>query len=83
MRLLNATVDGRPTAASQHSAIKANVQKRIRQIKNKWWSNLSKDIQLAHNQKDTKRFYSLLRQAYGPKSSSLTPLLSRDGETLH
>ena len=83
LRLLNATADGRPTAASQHSAIKANVQKRIRQIKNKWWSDLSKDIQLAHNQKDTKRFYSLLRQAYGPKSSSLTPLLSKDGETLH
>jgi len=31
--------------------------------------------------KDTKRFYSLLHQAFGPKSSSVTPLLAKDGTT--
>ena len=62
--------------------VKSNVQCSLRQIKNKWWSDLSKEIQMAYNRKDIKSFYGLLRQAYGPKSSSITPLLAKDGTTL-
>ena len=51
-----------------------HTQLSIRQIKNQWWLDLSAAIQSAFHNKDIKAFYSLLRQAYGPKSSSVAHL---------
>ena len=36
----------------------------------------------AHDRKDSKTMYSLLRKAFGPHSSSVVPLRSKDGTSL-
>lgn len=82
LNLLNASATNRSAAAAHNSSVKGRVQRSIRQIKNKWWSDLSEEIQLSYNSKDMKTFYALLQDAYGPKSSSITPLLAKDGTTL-
>ena len=51
-------------------------------MKNEWWSNISREVQSAYDRKDTKNLYTLLRQVFGPKSSPVAPLLSRDKSTL-
>jgi hypothetical protein len=73
LNVLNATSANRSAAAAHNTHVKSDVQRRIRQIKNKWWSDLSAEIQIAYNRRDMKTFYGLLRQAYGPKSASITP----------
>ena len=80
--LLSSTPDSRESASARFFSAKSTSQRRIRQIKNNWWLNLTHEIQEAFNKKDTKAFYGLLRQAYGPKSSSVSPLLAKDGITL-
>ena len=82
LKLLNSSPADRQSSADQYSSAKRIAQRRIRQIKNKWWSDLSDDIQTAYNRRDLKEFYGLLRQAYGPKSSSVSPLLTKDGNTM-
>ena len=51
-------------------------------MKNEWWSNISREVQSAYDRKDTKNLYTLLRQVFGPKSSPVAPLLSKDKSTL-
>ena len=51
-------------------------------MKNDWWQNLSLEIQQAYDRKDSKTLYHMLRQAYGPKSSCISPLFSKDGDNL-
>ena len=82
LKLLNSSPANRQSSADQYSSAKRIAQRRIRQIKNKWWSDLSDEIQTAYNRRDLKEFYGLLRQAYGPKSSSVSPLLTKDGNTM-
>ena len=79
---LNSSPANRQAAAANLSSVKSKVQRRLRQIKNNWWVELSQEIQTAFNKRDLKTFYALLRQAYGPKSSSISPLLAKDGTLL-
>ena len=51
-------------------------------MKNEWWSSLSFDVQNAYDRKDTKTFYKLISQAFGPQSSSVVPLKSKDGSVI-
>lgn len=81
-KLLNSSPADRSKFSASFINTRKSTQRRLRQIKNKWWSDLSAEIQLAFNKKDMKAFYSLLRQAYGPKSSSTTPLKAKDGITV-
>ena len=62
--------------------VRRHVQRKLRQIKNQWWLDLSAEIQSAYNKKDTKTFYCLLRQAYGPKSSSVVAMKSKDNSSV-
>ena len=58
------------------------LQKKLRQMKNRWWDNLSTDIQSAFDRNDSKNMYALMKQAFGPRQSSISPLLSKDKSTL-
>ena len=63
----------------QHHSV---VQRELCIMKNKWWCNISSKIQTASDTNNSKDFYALIRQAFGPRSSSLCPLKSLDGNTL-
>ena len=80
-KLLSSSVDNRSSYTASFVNVRSKVQRRLRQLKNQWWSDISNQTQTAFDKKDTKRFYSLLHQAFGPKSSSVTPLLAKDGTT--
>ena len=62
--------------------IKSKVQKRLRQLENSWWETKICEIQEAANIGDTHNLYSLIRKTYGPRSSSVSPIRSSDGNTL-
>ena len=51
-------------------------------MKTRWWSNISLEVQSAFGQQDSKRFYGLLRQVFGPPSSSVVPVKSKDCSTI-
>jgi len=63
-------------------AIKREVQRKLRNMQAAWWSKKADEIQLAYNTNNTKVLYTLLRAVYGPSSSSITPLRSKDGQEL-
>ena len=62
--------------------IKAEVQRKLRIMKDTWWSNKANEIQLALDTNDTKFLYNLLHEVYEPSSSSISPLRSQDGNNL-
>ena len=51
-------------------------------MQNIWWNKRAGEIQLAADTKNTRVFYSLLREVYGPSSFSITPLRSKDNKHL-
>ena len=78
LKKLNAKPEHLVSISREYRDTRSHVQLRLRQIKNQWWTDLASEIELAHNRNDTKSVFSLLRQAYGPKSPSSVPLLSKD-----
>lgn len=81
-RLLGSLPEQSNSAKTAFLVVKKETQRRIRQLKNKWWLHLSEEIQLAYNTKNLKSFYSLIRQAYGPRSSLITPMKTKDGSAI-
>lgn len=67
LKLLITSSANRSDFAAHLSFIKSNVQCCARKVKNKWSSDLSKEIQKAYDKKDIKAFYGLLGQENGPK----------------
>ena len=65
------------------SEAKATLQRELRRMKNQWWVGISNDIQAAYNRKDAKVLYHLIRQVFGPQSSSVVPMKSKGGNCLH
>jgi len=51
-------------------------------MRDQWWKDKSAENQHAADSRDLKTFYSLLSEIYGPRSSSITPLRSKDGSRL-
>ena len=80
---LNASGSDRVMLEQSLKEAKSSLQRKIRQIKNQWWSTISTNIQKAYNRKDSKTLYQLISKAFGPQSSSVVPVKSRDGSTLH
>ena len=76
------TVDEHRQRMNEFKGIKAEVQRKLRIMKDTWWSNKANEIQLAHDTNNTKLLYNLLREVYGPSSSSIAPLRSKDGNNL-
>ena len=78
-KLLNQDLAIKPAAVKAYKDHKSTLQRELRRMKNDWWKNIASDIQLAFNAKDSKSFYGLLRQVFGPPTSSVTPLKTKDG----
>ena len=70
------------TAVKSYKEIKSILQRELRKMKNEWWLNLSKEVQKASDSKDSKTLYGLLHQVFGPTSSSVAPLKSKDNTCL-
>ena len=47
------------------------------------WSNLAAEMQAAADMKNSKELYNLTKQAFGPKTTRITPLRSKDGKEVH
>ena len=67
---------------SRFNYIKTEIQRELKKMQNTWWSKRADEIQLAADTKNIRVFYSLLREVYGPSSSSITPLRSKDNKHL-
>lgn len=83
-KLLNSNLSDKERLTTQQSLRKHKsvLQKELRTMKNTWWSNMAAEVQLAFDKKDSKTMYDLLKQVFGPRQSSVTPLMSKDGSTL-
>ena len=62
--------------------VKRHIQRNLRQLENEWWEKIITEIQDASNIGDSHKLYSLLRKVYGPRSSNVTPIRSKDGSHL-
>ena len=80
--VLNASAADKKVAQEKFKKTRAVLQSKLRDMKNAWWTKLSNDIQSAYDTNNSKVFYDLLGKAYGPSSSSITPLKSLDGKSL-
>ena len=57
-------------------------QKRLRQMKEAWWSATAELMQFAADRHDMKTFYDGLKAVYGPRNTGSIPVHSKDGKTL-
>ena len=80
--LLNHSQANKASVEKAYKESRANLQRELRRMKNDWWLKLSQEVQHASDRKDAKTLYGLLNQVFGPKSSSITPLKSKDSSTL-
>ena len=67
---------------NEFKSIKVDLQRELRIMKDTCWSTKANEIQLAHDTGDTKLLHNLLNEVYGPSSSSVAPLWSKDGNSL-
>ena len=81
-KLLNADGPERIATEKAFKEAKSRLQCGTRQMKNKWWSEISAEMQRAYDCKDSKALYSTIRQVFGPQPSSMIPLKSKDGHVL-
>lgn len=65
-----------------YKTCKGQVQKALRQMKEKWWSAHAQSIQAAFNRKDSKAFYEGIRKVFGPQESGASPIYAGDGTLL-
>ena len=79
--LLNSQPHEKAEATNALRKHKSLLQSELRRMKNSWWNKISHDIQCAANRNDSRAMYSLIRQAFGPKSSSVAPMKSSDGKS--
>ena len=79
-----ATLQGRVTTSTQQklTVARRNLQQRLRELKNEWWSREAASLQQYADAGDLRNFYGTLRKVYGPEIPMSTPVLSRDGMLL-
>ena len=80
--LLNPNLTDRAQVEKSLKEHKATLQRELRDMKTRWWSNISVEVQSVFGQQHSKRFYGLLRQVFGPPSSYVVPVKSKDGSTI-
>ena len=56
-------------------------QTRMRKIQNQWCLKKAEEAQLAVNSKNSRLFYQIIKELYGPQQSIFAPLKSKDGGT--
>ena len=67
-------------AAFRHTC--SNLQRKLRDIKNDWWTNLAERTQQCADAGDYRGFYEALKAVYGPTHKVQSPLRSADGHVL-
>ncbi|XP_060759866.1 uncharacterized protein LOC132870238 [Neoarius graeffei] len=65
-----------------HSKAKVLVQRRVRELKNQWWTEKALEIQRLADSGDTRGFFNATKAVYSPSYRGLNPLRSKDGEVL-
>ncbi|KAI8516668.1 hypothetical protein Bbelb_052490 [Branchiostoma belcheri] len=63
--------------------LKAEVQTRVRDMKNTWWEAKAQELQAFADRHDMRNFFQATKALYGPTKSGLAPLKSEDGSILH
>ena len=81
-KLLSTDGPGRIAAEQAFKEVKSRLQCEIRHMKNRWWSEISTEIQRAYDCKDSKPPYSTIKQVFGPQPSTVVSLKSKDGSVL-
>ena len=72
-----------PSSNPEFKKQKSLIQRELRTMKEAWWRRKACDAQAAADRKDSKAFYSYIHEVFGPSRSSIAPILSKDGNTLH
>ena len=62
--------------------LRAETQRRLKAIKNDWWSSLAREIKSHADSNDIHKFYAILRTVGGPVVRQLTPVRSAAGNLL-
>ena len=62
--------------------VKAEVQRRIRALKNEWWVKKAEEMQAFADTNNSRAFFLATKEIYGPSSMGMNPLMSKDGSTL-
>lgn len=65
------------------SEIKAKLQRELRAMKDKWWSEKAEDLQVMEDKNDFYGLFEVLNTIYGPRSNAVSPVKSADGSQLH
>nr|XP_014350459.1 PREDICTED: uncharacterized protein LOC106705466 [Latimeria chalumnae] len=65
-----------------HQRTKAEVQRRIRGMKNRWWEDKAKEIQHLADIYNIRGFFSATKATYGPSTQGPNPLRPKDGGDL-
>ena len=58
------------------------IHKRIRQMKNDWFTRKAKQAETFHLQKNQREFHAMIREIYGPKSKNTHRARSKNGQLL-
>ena len=70
------------TLKQQWQVARRAAQKTLRALQNQWWTSKAHEIQLYADKNDMHNFYNSIKNIYGPKNCSVTPLKTADGLTL-
>ena len=73
------------TCSTKHDRFKqarSKLQRSLREMKDSWWRKKAEEIQRYADTKNTKMFYSSIKNVYGPKQSSTAPIRNLEGELL-
>ncbi|XP_063615901.1 uncharacterized protein LOC134789116 [Penaeus indicus] len=71
-----------PVKKAAFRLICSNLQHKLREIQNKWWTNLAEKTQLCADTGDYRGFYEALKAVYGPTHHVQSPLCNADGQAL-
>lgn len=67
------------TARQQWQRARREVQKTLRSMQNKWWTEKAQEIQSFADRNDMHNFYNAVKSIYGPTNHCITPLKTADG----
>ena len=83
--LFQKTLDSRCTRATKnkYKGVKSELQKKLRNMKNNWWTKKAAEIQSLADRNDSKAFFASLKEVYGPQCACVDPVKSIDSSVLH
>lgn len=62
--------------------VRAETQRRLREIENKWWLSFAQELQSYADTNDIHKFYESMRATVGPTKRASAPVRSTNGELL-